>query len=92
MAPRSVYIASAIDDAWADPLGEYLSGHHATAAFALHGLQGLPDPTPPLAGKRVGGAIGFHLRDGKHDLTNEDWGHFLDYADQQRSSFHVVHP
>ena len=37
IAPRSVYIASASNDKWADPLGELLGGHHASRAFELLG-------------------------------------------------------
>jgi len=37
IAPRPVYIASANKDRWADPLGELLSGHYASPAYALFG-------------------------------------------------------
>ena len=33
-APRAIYIASAVQDEWADPKGEFLSGLHAEPAFA----------------------------------------------------------
>lgn len=82
MAPRPVYIASATEDLWADPKGEYLSGWYANAAYELHGLKGLPSETMPEPEKMVGDAIGFHLRIGKHDILLYDWERYMDFADR----------
>jgi len=35
IAPRAVYIASATEDRWADPKGEFLSAFHAQSAWAI---------------------------------------------------------
>jgi hypothetical protein len=80
IAPRPVYIASATEDQWADPLGEYLSGWYAGPAFELLGHQGLPSATLPEASRSVGSRVGYHLRVGKHDILLEDWNHFADFA------------
>ena len=81
IAPRHVYVASAIEDHWADPTGEYLATLAATPAFELHGMSGplVADPLPEL-GVSTGEGIGYHVRAGGHDLTAEDWGHVLAFA------------
>lgn len=47
IAPRPVYIASAEEDRWADPLGEFLGGYHANPVYELYGKQGLPIDKQP---------------------------------------------
>jgi len=81
IAPRLAYVASASDDAWADPEGEFQAVLQAGPVYALGGHKTLesavfPEPGVPLHG----GRIGYHLREGKHDLTLEDWEHFMDFA------------
>lgn len=81
MAPRPVYIASASKDKWADPLGELLSGYHATDAYRLFGKQGLEIKELPAVNTPVAqGAIGYHLRDGEHDMLLYDWQEFMSFA------------
>ncbi len=82
IAPRPVYIASATEDLWADPIGEYLSGWYASEAYRLLGLEGLPEKEMPAPDKVVGGSVGFHLRIGKHDILAYDWQKFMDFADR----------
>jgi len=83
MAPRPVYVASAVDDKWADPRGEFLSAKHASPAWELLGQPGLsgdayPDMDTPLADGRVG----YHVRTGKHNVTEYDWQQYIDFADK----------
>lgn len=80
MAPRSIYIASAVEDRWADPKGEFLAGLNAEPAFALFGLKGYGTAVQPPVGKPVGDTIGYHIREGKHDLTEFDWREYLKFA------------
>ncbi len=87
IAPRLLYIASASLDSWADPKQEFLAGVLAEPVYALYQLKGLgtntlPAPEQPLQQ----GAIGHHLRTGKHDLTEYDWARFMDFADRHLSS------
>lgn len=81
IAPRSVSVASAADDLWADPRGEYLSVYHAGPVYRMHGYETVASATPPPVGVTVGRRAAHRVRRGGHDLTREDWGfhlgHFL---------------
>ncbi|WP_336516616.1 hypothetical protein [Pollutibacter soli] len=83
IAPRPVYIASASEDQWADPTGEYLGGYHAGKVYALYSLKGLETENPPPANQPVGdGHIGYHMRQGIHDITPYDWDQYIRFADR----------
>jgi len=84
IAPRAVYVASAGDDLWADPKGEFQSLAHANPAFDLFGdLPIDPDAMPPLETPLIEGRRGYHVRRGPHGLNRYDWDRFMDFADQQ---------
>jgi hypothetical protein len=82
IAPRALYVASADEDLWADPRGEFLSLAAASPVFALWGDAPIaatampPKDTPLVVGRR-----GYHVRTGVHDLTPYDWDRFADLAD-----------
>ena len=81
-APRPVYIASAEKDQWADPNGEFLSGYHAGPVYELFGLKGVGVAKQPKIDQPVGHHVGYHVRTGKHDVTDFDWEQYLNFADR----------
>ena len=80
-APRPVYIASAEEDRWADPKGEFLSALHAEPVYQLFG-KSFGAKKQPMLNRPVHRQIGYHVRNGKHDVTAYDWNQYLDFADQ----------
>jgi hypothetical protein len=67
IAPRPVLICSAEEDRWADPLGELLAARAAAPVFRFLDSASLVH----------------RLRPGKHDVTDEDWTAYLEFADRE---------
>lgn len=83
MAPRLVYVASAEQDRWADPEGEFLAAKHTGPVYELYGKKGLGSEKMPVVGKPLhAGSVGYHIREGKHNLRADDWGFYMDFADR----------
>jgi hypothetical protein len=82
MAPRAVYVASAAEDLWADPKGQYLALLEAQPVFNLYGFQtNLPLEIPAENEQIIRPTMGFHNREGKHNMTPYDWQQFINFAD-----------
>ncbi len=82
MAPRPIYVASAEEDLWADPKGEFLSLYHAGEVYRLFGHKGVGE-MPQVNSPVIEGKAGYHIRTGKHDITLYDWERYMDFADLQ---------
>ncbi len=87
IAPRPVYVASGIEDTWADPRGEYASAYHASPVYQLLGKRGLTsEKLPPLGEPILDGNVGYHVREGGHSVELYDWRRFMDFADRHLQS------
>jgi hypothetical protein len=73
VAPRLLYVASASEDLWADPEGEFLG-------IVSAGMK--PREMLKPAERYFDGRFAYHLRQGGHDITKWDWEGFMDFADQ----------
>jgi hypothetical protein len=86
IAPRPVYVASASEDRWADPKGEFLAAVHASPVYELLGRKGLGTTEMPGIHQPVGHTVGYHLRQGRHAVMAYDWDCWLDFADRHLRS------
>ncbi|HXW06429.1 MAG TPA: hypothetical protein VD833_14420 [Vicinamibacterales bacterium] len=83
VAPRALYVASADEDLWADPRGEFLALAASSPVFGLWGDPAIrPGQMPALDTPLVAGRRAYHVRRGTHNLTPYDWDRFADFADR----------
>ena len=82
VAPRPLYVASAEDDQWADPKGEFLAVVAASEVYERLGKKGVGTSQMPPVNQPAGDTVRYHVRTGKHDITAYDWQQYLDFADR----------
>ncbi|WP_245224971.1 acetylxylan esterase [Pseudozobellia sp. WGM2] len=80
MAPRPLYVASAVEDQWADPKGEFLSTHYASKVYELYGKEGVTATNMPDVEQPIQKTVAYHIRNGKHDVTDYDWEQYIVWA------------
>lgn len=73
VAPRILHVASGSTDFWADPAGEHHSTVLASQVYELYGNPAMPESFPEVNTPVEAGAVGYHLRQGPHLLTEYDW-------------------
>jgi hypothetical protein len=83
IAPRPLYVASAADDLWSDPKGEFLSAWHAGEVYSLFGKKGLGTDEMPQVEQPIGNTNHYHIRKGKHDITLYYWEQYINFAKAQ---------
>lgn len=83
IAPRPLYVASAQEDKWADPKGEFLSAYYATPVYSLFGKTGIPSNEMPSVNSPIQNTVAYHIRTGKHDVTEYDWEQYIKWAVEQ---------
>lgn len=78
IAPRPLYVASAADDLWSDPMGMYLATKATSPVYELLGKSGNPMRAfPAVSETNFQGNVAYHVRPGQHDLTAFDWQQFI---------------
>jgi hypothetical protein len=81
IAPLPVYIASAEEDKWADPKGEFLSALYASPVYELYEKKGITQKNMPEVNQPIQNTVAYHIRTGKHDVTDFDWEQYIKWAD-----------
>lgn len=89
VAPRPLYVASASDDLWADPRGEFLAAQLASTVYQLFGYKGIDKELdfPPL-NTVIGDVVGYHCRSGTHGITPYDWGRYIEFVQRHFGGSH----
>ena len=83
IAPRGLYVASAVEDLEADPKGEFLAAAEASKVWSLFGKRGIGTMEMPGLQQPVGQDVRHHVRAGKHDVTAYDWEQYIQFAREQ---------
>ena len=81
--PGRCCIATAREDTWANPAGQFEMAVAADPVYQLYGVKGLGTRQMPGIGQLTGDRLAYHIREGKHAMSAPDWRVFLDFATRQ---------
>lgn len=83
IAPRNLYVCSAMEDAHSDPKSEFLACVAASPVYSeIYNKSGFVtdiDEIPEGVVSFPIGNIGYHMREGSHFLSRYDWRRFMEY-------------
>ncbi len=79
LAPRPMLLGNSARDQWSDPQGSFAAAKAASPVYRLYGSHGLQQDT--LAGFVPDADIAFHMREGTHGITPEDWTAFFAFME-----------
>lgn len=83
IAPRAVFVSSALDDDGAGPRGAFEATRRASELWRAYGKKGLSLTGYPPAGTiDLSGTVGYSLSPGGHLMSTANWMTFLDFADR----------
>jgi hypothetical protein len=82
VAPRPVLFTNAVQDTWANPVGQFEVLRAADPVYRFLQAGGLDAKQMPEPGKLIDSTLGYHIRPGGHAMTPEDWQVFLTFADK----------
>ena len=81
MAPRPVLLSNAQEDQWANPSGQFEVLRAADPVYRLLGVEGLATTQMPPQRQLISSRLGYYIREGRHSMTADDWGVFMNFAD-----------
>ncbi len=79
--PRRIYIASAAENEWADPTSEFLNCVAVSQIYESNGMKGFvhSNRLPNVGEKFHEGNVAYHMREGLHYFSREDWLYMMEY-------------
>jgi hypothetical protein len=83
VAPRPILFSNAVEDTWANPLGQFEVLRAADPVYRMLGVEGLGSDSVPEVGRLLDSRLGYFIRPGPHSMNRQDWTAFLDFADRR---------
>jgi hypothetical protein len=81
-APRPVLLSCAVEDTWANPVGQFEVLQAADRVYQFLGVEGLGAAAMPAENHLVDSRLGYFIRPGKHAMDERDWPTFFQWCDR----------